>query len=253
MFLRSIAEGNATIHSVAAGLRALRCVAVGLFGWIAEGNATDRWTVASVFRWKAASVNRWIAEGPGVAERSGATPGSVQRVVSQAFAERLARTGACTGEDTQRYTLRYTPDSVIGSQKSGHFGHLVPPTFLATPPTTHDANRAAREARNAQCAGADFPYPFPYTTMENSQSTNKPLKVFRARGITASVFAYTSKDDVCFHKVCLHRTYRVGKEWRTTDTFARDEAPVAMHLMLEAWQFILDTEEAEKKNASKED
>jgi len=100
-FLRSIAEGNATIHLVAAGLRALRWVAADVLGWIAEGNATDRWTVASVFRWKAASVNRWIAEGPGVAERSGATPGSVQRVVSQAFAERLARTGACTGENTQ--------------------------------------------------------------------------------------------------------------------------------------------------------
>jgi len=128
----------------------------------------------------------------------------------------------------------------------------VAETSLATPPTTHDVNRAAREAAITECAGVDLPYTFPHATMENSNTTNKPLEVFRARGITASVFAYTSKEDVRFHKVCLHRTYRDGKEWRTTDTFARDEAPVAMHLMHEAWQFILETEQADK-NASKEE
>jgi len=89
--------------------------------------------------------------------------------------------------------------------------------------------------------------------MDNSQSTNKPLRVYRARGITASVFCYSTKEGGCFHKVCLHRTYRDGKQWRTSDTFGRDEAPVAMHLMQKAWQFILDTEEAEKKNASEEE
>ena len=103
-------EGNASLRWAAAGVfrwvaessvrwraerdRGCRQVAEGLRGWMTEGNANDRRAAESVFR--------WMAEGPGVAERSGATPGTPQRVVSQAVAERLARMGACTGEHRRR-------------------------------------------------------------------------------------------------------------------------------------------------------
>ncbi len=89
--------------------------------------------------------------------------------------------------------------------------------------------------------------------MDSSASPKGPVKVFRARGITASIFANQSKKGDAFHKVCLQRTYWDGEKYRTSDTFGRDEVPIALHLMMQAWQFVLTTEEAAKKDASKED
>lgn len=88
--------------------------------------------------------------------------------------------------------------------------------------------------------------------MEKSNSNRKPVKVFRSRGVTASVFVNQSKNGDVFHKVCLQRTWWDGENYQTSDTFGRDEAPVAVLLMVQAWQFILQTEEAAKKEAAKE-
>ena len=86
--------------------------------------------------------------------------------------------------------------------------------------------------------------------MESSASPNKPVKVFRARGITASVFANQTKNGEPFHKICLQRTYWDGKNYQTSDTFGKDEVPVALFLLVQAWQFVLTTDEAAKKDAS---
>jgi hypothetical protein len=78
-----------------------------------------------------------------------------------------------------------------------------------------------------------------------AQSSTKPLKVFRLRGISASVFENHSKNTeraTTFHKVSLQRTYKDGDEFKTTTSFGRDELPVCMHLMQQAWAFILDAE-----------
>ena len=86
--------------------------------------------------------------------------------------------------------------------------------------------------------------------MDSSAPSNKPVKVFRVRGITASVFANQTKKGDAFHKVCLQRTYWDGEKYQTSDTFGRDEVPVAQHVLMQAWQFVLTAEEAAKKSAS---
>lgn len=85
----------------------------------------------------------------------------------------------------------------------------------------------------------------PQVTMTLLKDSVKPVHVIRLRGITASVFANiaeTKNGDVTFHKVSLQRTYKDGKEFKTTTSFGRDDLPIVRLLTDRAWQFILDTE-----------
>ena len=78
-----------------------------------------------------------------------------------------------------------------------------------------------------------------------AQTSAKPVKVFRLRGISASVFENRSKNaekSVTYHKVSMQRTYKDGDEFKTTTSFGRDDLPVCVHVMQRAWAFILDAE-----------
>jgi hypothetical protein len=75
-----------------------------------------------------------------------------------------------------------------------------------------------------------------------AHTSTKPVKVFRLRGISASVFENQSKSGESFHKVSLQRTYKDGDEFKTTTSFSRDDLPVCVHVMQQAWAFILDAE-----------
>jgi len=86
-----------------------------------------------------------------------------------------------------------------------------------------------------------------------AQKSQKPLKVYRHRGVSASVFENKTKvgdRSVTFHKVSLQRTYKDGDEFKTTTSFSRDDLPVCRHVLDLAWQFIL---EAESKRGSVDD
>jgi hypothetical protein len=85
--------------------------------------------------------------------------------------------------------------------------------------------------------------------MDAEPKANSPVQVFRIRGIAASVFENQSKNGQPFHKVSLQRTYHDGKNFKTTDSFGRDDLPIARVLLKKAWEFILETEEARKKEA----
>lgn len=77
------------------------------------------------------------------------------------------------------------------------------------------------------------------------QAPTKPVKVFRVRGVSASVFQNQSTADgrdAVFYKVALQRTYKDGKEFKTTSSFGRDDLPVARHVLQQAWEFILGAE-----------
>ncbi len=83
--------------------------------------------------------------------------------------------------------------------------------------------------------------------MANAKETasNKPVSVFRLRGISASVFANSAQSgdrDITFHKVTLQRTYKDGDEYKTTTSLSRDDLPIAKLLLNRAWQFVLDLE-----------
>ena len=86
-------------------------------------------------------------------------------------------------------------------------------------------------------------------------ANNKPVKVFRARGMKASVFenhTTQGEQDVTYHKVSLQRIYKEGDEFKTTTSFGRDDLPVARHLLQRAWEFILDAEAPQSKDATEE-
>ena len=80
-----------------------------------------------------------------------------------------------------------------------------------------------------------------------NQQPTKPVQVYRARGVKVSVFENHSGDNV-FFKVALQRIYREGEEWKTTTSLSRDDLPIARHLLLRAWDFVLETEAARNKN-----
>ena len=78
-------------------------------------------------------------------------------------------------------------------------------------------------------------------TETTAKSSNKPVKVFRLRGVKAAVFENHSGDSV-FHKVALQRVYKDGDEFKTTTGLGRDDLPVARHVLQKAWEWILETE-----------
>ena len=78
---------------------------------------------------------------------------------------------------------------------------------------------------------------------------SKPVKTFRHRGLSASVFANpTKQSDRTFYSVAVQRAYKVDDEYRHSSSFMRDDVPVLKRLLTQAWEFILD-EESKKKVA----
>lgn len=81
--------------------------------------------------------------------------------------------------------------------------------------------------------------------MADSQGkTVKPIKVFRLRGTSVSVFANPVKNkdaqDSTFYKFSVQRTYKDSNgEFRQTSTFALDDLPVVWLLVQKAWEFTL--------------
>ena len=85
-----------------------------------------------------------------------------------------------------------------------------------------------------------------------AQTSTKPVKVFRSRGVSASIFANHAKSDgrdITFHKVSLQRTWKDGDEWKSTSSFGRDDLPVVRLLLDRAWEFILDAESTHSSEA----
>ena len=82
-------------------------------------------------------------------------------------------------------------------------------------------------------------------------TSQKPVKVIRLRGVSASIFANHAKSegrDITFHKVSIQRSYKDGDEWKQTTSFGRDDLPVLNTLLQRAWEFILDTEASRGKD-----
>ena len=88
--------------------------------------------------------------------------------------------------------------------------------------------------------------------MESSSKPNGPVQVFKARSVSASVFANRTKEGQSFHKACLQRTYWDGQKYQVSDSFGRDDIPIAVRQLEQAFDFILATEEAAKKKAAEE-
>ncbi len=75
-----------------------------------------------------------------------------------------------------------------------------------------------------------------------------PLATFRSRNLSASVFANESKNGGTFHTVTLERAYKDADEnWQHSSSFLRDEVPVAKHLLVQAWSYVLQQEATKKE------
>lgn len=78
---------------------------------------------------------------------------------------------------------------------------------------------------------------------KESPAPNKPVKVFRLKGVSASVFEnVVAGNKSPFYKVSVQRTYKQGDELKATTNLSRDDLPIAANLMVRAWEFILETE-----------
>jgi hypothetical protein len=74
---------------------------------------------------------------------------------------------------------------------------------------------------------------------------DKPVKVFKHRGISVSVFENTAERDgqqQTFYKASVRRTFKQGDEFVSNANFSRDEIPITRLLMDRAWQWMLDAE-----------
>ena len=78
-------------------------------------------------------------------------------------------------------------------------------------------------------------------TQPKSDQPNKPVRVFRLRGVKVAVFENRSEQGT-FYKTALQRIYKDGEEWKTTTSLGRDDLPVARMLLDRAWEWILETE-----------
>ena len=80
-------------------------------------------------------------------------------------------------------------------------------------------------------------------------TSNKPWKVLRSSGVSASIFensVKTKDGEVTYFKVSLTRTYREGNEWKSTASLSRDDLPIAALLLQHAWSAIVNSDAVEE-------
>lgn len=114
--------------------------------------------------------------------------------------------------------------------------------------TTFTQRASERSGPFDACCGVDT-ISYPSFFMEkDSQTSTKPIKTFRFRGICASVFENTTDKGDSFMKTSIVRTYKDGRDFKTTPTFSRDELPIVTLVSQQAYDFILN-EEREQRDA----
>ncbi|MGB7329257.1 MAG: hypothetical protein WBD31_30530 [Rubripirellula sp.] len=89
---------------------------------------------------------------------------------------------------------------------------------------------------------------------KESNENNKPVKKFRLRGISASVFENQTEKGQTFYKVTLSRSYKDSKGgFKSTNTFSRDDLPLLTEVANAAWRDILKREAEATASESKDD
>ena len=135
---------------------------------------------------------------------------------------------------------------------------MRPHQFTVVKPHCNQGCNASQQQRVEFCDGStsmveSSPFSFVplYTMSDNSEQkdSNKPVKSFRLRGITASIFENSSEDGKSFYKVTLQRSYKQGDDWKSTNSFGRDDLPLVSLLTKQAWEFILNTESKSQKES----
>lgn len=75
------------------------------------------------------------------------------------------------------------------------------------------------------------------------EAKTQPVATFRHRTISASVFENKSQKGGAYHSVSVQKRFKPDEgDWRTTNSFQRDELPVLQELVRQAYAFILEEE-----------
>lgn len=83
------------------------------------------------------------------------------------------------------------------------------------------------------------------------ESSTKPIKTFRHRGISVSVFENKTEKNVPFYKISIVRTYKDGDEFKSTPTYSHSDLPMLVYVANEAFDYVLCKERdqrAEQQN-----
>jgi hypothetical protein len=78
-----------------------------------------------------------------------------------------------------------------------------------------------------------------------ARADNRPVMSFSLKGVRVSVFANPVKidgRDVVMHKAVVTKTYKDGDEWKSTHSLGRDDVPVAVMLLEDAYRWVLERE-----------
>ena len=91
-------------------------------------------------------------------------------------------------------------------------------------------------------SGALFLFPPSPCLTRQQPPIKKPWRVFRAAGLSASIFQNvikTPEGTRTYPKVSLVKTYREGDEFKSMSSLGRDDLPVAALLLQQAWTAII--------------
>lgn len=81
-------------------------------------------------------------------------------------------------------------------------------------------------------------YIFPISIMNNAKEVNKPVQVFRIHGVSAKVFENRTESGLLYYKVHIERTYKDGKDWKTTASFNVDDMPLIIYVASKASRYV---------------
>ena len=69
----------------------------------------------------------------------------------------------------------------------------------------------------------------------------KPVHEIRLGTVKAAIWANETEQRVRRHNVTVNRLYKDGEKWKTSNSFGRDELPLAIKVLDRAYTWILET------------
>lgn len=88
------------------------------------------------------------------------------------------------------------------------------------------------------------------TATATPATATKPVKVFRDRLLSVSVFRNRIKVrsyDRTFHSVSIQRRYKDGDAYKTAHSFGKDDVPALQLLLGQAWAWMVNDEAAHRE------
>lgn len=74
-------------------------------------------------------------------------------------------------------------------------------------------------------------------TNQSNPTSTRPAHEIRINGIRASIWKNDTEKGVWFNTT-FERSYRDGEEWKTSDSFGRDDLLVLSHIATECYRWI---------------